>query len=75
MIKNLNSKKTSNSKNLVIIKHQICHLHKDIYNNLKHETDFIIKHNRFLAEQTIKNNMKLLFNYNHGKDTHEHRKQ
>ena len=78
-VKNIKSKKTSNNKNLIIIEYKIFHfhfdLHEDIHKNLKHEIDSIIKRNRFLAEQIIKNNMKLLFKYNHGNDIHEHGKQ
>ena len=37
------------------IQHLYSDLPKDIGNNLKHETDCIIKHNEFLAEQIIKN--------------------
>ena len=35
-------------------------LPKDVGNNLKHETDFIIKCNEFLAQHTIKNDISLL---------------
>ena len=41
-------------------------LPKDVDNNLKNETDSIIKHNIF---------MQLLSKYKHGKDIHEYGKQ
>ena len=51
-------------------------LPKDVGNNLKHEIDFIIKHNECLAEHVIKKKWcQLLFKYKHGKDIHEHVKQ
>ena len=43
-------------------------LPKDVEKILKYETDSIIKHNDFLAEHTIKNEInRLLFKYKHGK--------
>ena len=43
---------------------------------MKHETDFIIKHNKFLAEHTIKNEIsQLLCKDKHGNDIYEHGKQ
>ena len=51
-------------------------LTKTTDNSLKHETEFIIKSNEFLAEQrTKKETDQLLFKYNHGNDIHEHGKQ
>ena len=39
---------------------------KDFGNNLKHEIDFIIKNNEYLAEYIIKNKIfKLLYEYKH----------
>ena len=45
------------NKLVVIAKPKIIHfnLPKDFRNNLKNEIDFIIKHNKYLAGQTIKN--------------------
>ena len=41
--------------------------------NLKHEAEFIIKFNEFLAENKIKNEIEqLLSKYKHGNDIHEH---
>ena len=38
----------------------------------KHETDSVIKHNEYLAEHTIINEIsKLLFKYKHGNNIHE----
>ena len=43
-------------------------LPKDVEKILKYETDSIVKHNDFLAEHTIKNEInRLLFKYKHGK--------
>ena len=42
-------------------------LPKDLGNNLRHEIDFVIKHNNFLAEQTIK--IRLLSKYMYGNNT------
>ena len=40
---------------------------------MKHEFDFIIRHNEFLAEHVIKNEVgQLLCKYKHGNDIHEH---
>ena len=42
----------------------------------KHETDSVIKHNEYLAEHTIINEIsKLLFKYKHGNNIHEDGKQ
>ena len=52
---------------------------KDIDKNWKHEIEFIIKQNEYLAENKIKNETEqLLFKYKkykRGKNIHEHRKQ
>ena len=51
-------------------------LPKNIGNNSKHEIDFMIKHNEFLSEHTIQNEIsRALFKYKHGNDIHEHGKQ
>ena len=50
-------------------------LSKDVDNNLKHEIDFIIKHNELLAEHAIKNWInQLLSKYKHANDFCKHRK-
>ena len=42
-------------------------LSKDLDNNLKYEINFIIKHNKLLAEHTMKNEIsQLLSKYKHG---------
>ena len=44
--------------------------------NLKHESEFIIKGNESLAENKIKNeNEQSLLRYKHGNNIHEHGKQ
>ena len=49
---------------------------KDVNTNLKHEINFIIKDNKFLAEHTTKNEgSQSLSKYKHGNNIHEHRKQ
>ena len=49
---------------------------KDVDENLKHEIEFIIKSNKSLAENKIKNEIgQLLLKYEHGNNIHEHRKQ
>ena len=51
-------------------------LPKDVDSNLKYEIFSIIKHNKALAEHTIKNEIrKLLSKYKHGNDIHEHGKR
>ena len=54
-------------------------LPKDIDKNWKHEIEFIIKQNEYLAENKIKNETEqLLFKYKkykRGNNIHEHRKQ
>ena len=48
---------------------------KDVDENSKHETEFIIKSNESLAENKIKNEIEqLLSKYKHGNNIHEHRK-
>ena len=50
-------------------------LPKDVDENLKHETEFIIKSNESFAENKIKNETKeLLLKYNHGNNIHEYGK-
>ena len=49
---------------------------KDIDENLKHKTQLIIKCNKFLTENQIKNKIKqLLLKYMHGNNIHKHRNQ
>ena len=49
---------------------------KDVDENLKHESKFIIKNNKSLAENKIKNEIEqLLLKYKHRNNIHEHRKQ
>ena len=49
---------------------------KDVDENLKHETEFMIKCKESLAENKMKNEIEKLFlKYNHGNKIHEHRKQ
>ena len=66
--------------NMVVIRepktfHLNFDLPKDVDKNLKHETEFIIKHNDSLASHKLKNETeKLLAKYKHGNDIHEHRK-
>ena len=65
-------------KHVIITKPKtICfNLTENVDNSLKHEIDFIIKYNKFLAEHRIENEIiRLLSKYKHGKDIHEHRKQ
>ena len=51
-------------------------LPKDVDENLKRETEFIIKSNESLAEVIIKNEIEqLLLKYKHGNNIHEHGKQ
>ena len=51
-------------------------LPNDLGNNVKLEIDFIIKHNEFLAEHAMKNEIsQLLSKLKHVKDIHEHGKQ
>ena len=51
-------------------------LPKDINKNLKHEIEFIIKHNESLAKHKIKNELEqFLSKYKHRNDIHEHKKQ
>ena len=47
-------------------------LPKDTGNNLKHETDFFVERNKFLAEHAIKKKIsKLLLKYRYVNDIHE----
>ena len=49
---------------------------KDVDENLKHETEFIIKTNESLVENKIKNGIEqLLLKYKHGNNIHENIKQ
>ena len=49
---------------------------KDVYDNLKHETEFIMKNNESLAENKIKNKIEqLLPKYRYRNNIHKHRKQ
>ena len=49
---------------------------KNVDENLKHETEFVIKSNESLAENKIKNEIdQLLLKYKHRKNIHEHRKE
>ena len=46
---------------------------KDVDKNLKHKIEFIIKSNKFLADNKIKNKTEqLLSKYKHGNNIHEH---
>ena len=48
---------------------------KDVDENSKHETEFIIKSNESLVENKIRNEIEqLLSKYKHGNNIHEHRK-
>ena len=62
-----------NKRLLIIIEPKIIHfdLHKDVWNNLKHEMDSIIKHNKSLAENTINTNMETIFMYTKNSKTTE----
>ena len=49
---------------------------KDVSKNLKHEIHSIIKHNEYLAENTIKHEIdQLLSKYKYGNNIHELAKQ
>ena len=49
---------------------------KYVSENLKHETEFIIKSSESLAENKIKNEIEqLLLKYKHGNNSQEHGKQ
>ena len=51
-------------------------LPKDVDENLKRETEFIIKSNESLAEIIIKSEIEqLLLKYKHGNNIHKHGKQ
>ena len=65
------------NKLAIITEHKNFHfnLHKYVSKNMKHEINSIIKHNKFLAEHTIKNEIsRLLLKYKHRNDIHEHGK-
>ena len=68
-------------ENMIVIRHpkNFCFNFdwpKDINDNLKHKTEFIIKINEPLTENKVKTETEqLLFKYNHGNSIHEHRKQ
>ena len=48
-------------------------LTQDVVNNLKHEIDFIIKQNDFLADHTIKNEIsQILSKHKHGNYNHQY---
>ena len=48
---------------------------KNVVDNLKHETEFIIKSNESLVENKIKNEIEqLLLKYKDGNNIHEHGK-
>ena len=49
---------------------------KNVDENLKYKTEFIVKRNESLAENKIKNKIKqLLLKYKHGNDIQKHEKQ
>ena len=49
---------------------------KNVDENLKYKTEFIIKRNESLAENKIKNEIEqLLLKYKHGNDIQKHEKQ
>ena len=49
---------------------------KDVDKNLKHDIEFIIKHNESLAEHKVKNKIEQLFSkYKHGNNIREHKNQ
>ena len=65
------------NKLAIITEHKNFHfnLHKYVSKNMKHEINSIIKHNKCLAEHTIKNEIsRLLLKYKHRNDIHEHGK-
>ena len=65
--------------NKLVLKTELKTFHFDLLINVdsvKHETDFTIRHNKFLAEHIIKNEIrKLLSKYKNRNNIHEHRKQ
>ena len=66
------------NKLVIITKPKTIHfdLLKDVGNNLKYESDSLIKHNEFLAEHTLKSKIsRLFFQFKHGNDIQEHGKQ
>ena len=68
------------NKHVIITETKTCHFHlpKNVYKNLKHEIDSIIKHNEFLAEHTMRTRLliisQLFFKYKHGTDINKHEK-
>ena len=68
-------------ENMIVIRYPITvYFHfdwpKDVDENLKNETEFIVKSNETLAENKIKNETEQsLLKYKHGHNIHEHRKQ
>ena len=49
---------------------------KDVDENVKHEIEFTIKSNKYLAEKKTGSEIEqLLLQYKHGNDIHEHGKQ
>ena len=49
---------------------------KNVDENLKHKIEIIIKSNKSLVENKMKNDIEqLLLKYKHGNNIHEHRKQ
>ena len=70
--------KVNGKKLIIIIEPKPTHsdLPKDVANNLKHKTDFIIKNNAFLAEHRIENKIRqLLSKYMHKDNIPDDRKQ
>ena len=69
---------TGDNKFIETTRHKTFHfdLPKDADNNMKHKTNFIIKHNELLADHTIKIEIRqLLSKYKYGNDIHKHGKQ
>ena len=66
------------SKLTIITKPKNFHydLPKDIDNNLEHEIDYIIRHNKLLTKLAIKSKIsQLLSKHKHGNNVYEHGKQ
>ena len=65
--------------NKLLIKTELKTFYFDLLKNvdsLKHGIDFIIKHNKFLTEHTIKNEIRqLVSKYKNRNNIHEHGKQ
>ena len=69
---------TKDNKSVIITHSKTIHfdLPEDAKNNLKHEIDFVLRHNNFVNEHTIKNEISQLVSKDkHGNDIHEHGKQ